>query len=708
MGKYERDYVDEFGMPRQGTRGLNGIGDQEKQPSLAAKQTKPRQPPPKEKYGPSDRKFSLLGDGKPFPLSSQGAIDLLEGIMPAEKAQAVPYVSIWEINPETGAPKHPRGSDYSIPNRPLTMMCVEQPKFGSTVQKDKKDGEVRFRERPPVSLERVSVKTNNPRGIILYRTVEIVFVVHQPDIIFEDHVNEDGSHKSTPGDSWSSIVTPGETFAMEYGWSASAGVKNGILNGLGFNNSAGINIPGRERIRFVVTNYTFSILPDNQTRFVISAFELGEFNLRQAFLVPDKSGEPHQRVSKNEVEPYKNDSKALKILLKKVKDEVAEPGKITKNKKSEKMVYFGRLFDVIFADVIKDAYTQVGFNMAVPNGIVIGNFNDRAGTPAGKYGSDDVSGLPISDFAFPLSDIERIFSEMIKAGTRLTLYNFIEPFLRLFERPEMWDRKNETRPEKKTIPQITMRSITTTNPNNPGNKQDVTMYIFDVNREYTKFSDDDYKKGNENLKRSEIKKAVNDKGVPFVSFVRANSYIKDANFEVIQDDQMKGIFIRRYFGNKDKNRSISVDKPDLASKENSAPPAQQIFAPTIKGKITMLGNFVIGTFALVWLDFGIRRWDGPFTAFEREDTIERGNFTTTMSVYSSGTDPLGTQGKPRPADAEPEVDPNHLNGPKRKITQKERDAKAKKLKSLDDMLHPERRSAQEKDMYSGVPDSIKW
>ena len=594
-----------------------------------------------EKSAYTPRQFRVAGSKeKPFPLNSPKAIELLESIMPDEKAQAVPYVMIWEIDAKTGEPKHGKNG---IPNRPLTMSTIEPPLFGVSV-KDTKD--VRFRERPPVSLERVAVKTQNPRGMILYRTLELSFVVHRPDIIFEEHVNQDGSHKGE-ADSWSSLITPGEVFALEYGWSASSAVKNGILNGLGHSDNNTF-IQGRERLRFVVTNYTFKMTPDNQVRFLISAYELGEFNLREAFLVdgaPDNSAQEGKGPkTKKEVDPYADDSAALKKLLKKVQDQVSE-GAQKKANKSNLMVPFGLLFDEIFAPPIQKAYKDWGFDL---KGIVIGRLNDRAGIPAPKYSSDSVGGTPISDFKFPLSDIEKIFQDLIKGGTRMTVYNFIEPFLRLFENPSVWDRKGVTSPEKFTIPQVNMRVLT--NKNKQG-KIEVEYHIFDANTEFTKFTNSDWEKGNEDISRSEIRKKVNKKNVPFISLVRANSYIKDASFEVIQDEQMKGIFMRRYFGEKHVTREATTQQTSLSQKENRAVPAQQIFAPTIKGKITMIGNFVVGTFALVWLDFGIRRWDGPFTAFEREDVIERGSFTTTMSLQASGTDPLGTQGRQHPPDA---------------------------------------------------------
>jgi hypothetical protein len=600
-------------------------------------------------YNP--KKFTVLGisdapsedkptGGKPFTIGSQAAIDLLESILPVEKAQAVPYALIWEINPVTGKAMHAR--EDGSPSRPLSSLFAEPPRFGSSLSVT----DSRFRERPPVSLERISIKTQNPRSIILYKTLELSFVVHRPETVFDQHIEPDGTHKPG-GDSWSSIITPGQAFALEYGWSASPSVKNGILNGEGHvESSKGVAIQGRDQIRFVVTNYTFQIMPDSQLKFTVQGIELGESNLRQAFIVSDKKKDKSQPTVKakvkKEVDPHADGGLPLQELLKKFQDGVAGSSEVKKEKKKgATMVPFGLVIDVIFADLIEKAYNDMGFEFKK---LFVGTFNARAGKPAYKYSAgSDMSGKPISDFTFPLDDVEKIFSDLMKTGARLTMYNFIQPFLRIFSSTVIWDRKGEKNNTERTIPQIVMRTISR---RNRAGKIEVYYYIFDVNAVFANFTKDDAKKlPNENVTRSDIKKVVNDKGVPFISLVRANSFIKDASFDTIQDEQMKGIFIRRYFGDQGVNRTQKTANPDVASKEDRAPAAQQVFSPVIKGKITMIGNFVLDTFGLIWLDFGISLWDGPFTLAAREDVIERGDFTTTLSVFSNATDPLGTKSR---------------------------------------------------------------
>lgn len=127
-----------------------------------------------------------------------------------------------------------RSNTAGRPLRPLSMMFTQPPSFGAQIV----DPDFRFRERPPVSIDTISIKSQNPRGLILYRTIDVTLTVHRPDVLFQD------PEKSLDGDVWSSLVTPGCMHAMEYGWSASPSVKNGIINGDGVNEPL-YSVPGR-------------------------------------------------------------------------------------------------------------------------------------------------------------------------------------------------------------------------------------------------------------------------------------------------------------------------------------------------------------------------------------------------------------------------------------------------------------------------------
>jgi hypothetical protein len=182
----------------------------------------------------------------------------------------------------------------------------------------------------------------------------------------------------------------------------------------------------------------------------------------------------------------------------------------------------------------------------------------------------------------------------------------------------------------------------------------IAMYIVDAKREFAGLTEQDDKKfilGPEATKEK-IYDKLSDFGVPVISFLNGNSYIKDATFSVEGDPKIKAHFIQKYYGvdkSKNKNQAGAQEKKKSLSAEET------LFSAAITGDITTLGNFAFDTFSLVWLEFGVRRWDGPFNVRSREDTISRGVFETKISFVAAGSDPLGTQGRRRTNSDQPGV-----------------------------------------------------
>lgn len=574
-------------------------------------------------------------DDRPHVPFSQGAVDQLESITAAEKAQAVPYVRIWQVDAATGQPTHAHPDNESEPLAPLNLQLSAPPVFGSSVVD-------RLRERPPVSLDRISIKTQAPRGVITYQQVEMSFVVHRPDVIFDN---------PEPGvDNWSSMITPGLVHCMEYGWSASSGVKNGILNGEGYSDLESkppTIIPGRKRLRFVVTNYGFKISPDGQIQVNITAYEEGEFNLRQAILgtkeVKNLEKETRQVTGPDGVvttvpryDPKELYTEAGRRVVKALQDRVAGlRGNRTRG--NDELVKFSTFADLVLAPTIEEALNEIGFTKVK---LVMGDFNKRAGQPDKKYRLKYTGDSAyIGDFEMPLRDIEKTFNDTLKTGEQITLYNFINKFLGVFRDQRTWDRKNTKTDDGKMhlskIPHVMVR--TQMNPT----QRSAVFSIVDIEREFTKLSDSE-RKFSPGVARSEIRDYLRSKGIPVVSFVRGNSYIQDANFDVTTDDKIKGILMRRYL----QPAREGVTDPSIRQKfKTPVDPREVLYSSAIQGDVTMLGNFVFDLFGLVWLDFGVSRWDGPFSVREREDLIDRTGFSVRISLIAEGSDPLGTQGR---------------------------------------------------------------
>jgi hypothetical protein len=569
----------------------------------------------------------LPATSRPFLSISQDVIDVLESVTAAEKAQAVPLMRIWRIDPRTGDPVHGRDG---VPSAPLSNKMVEPPMFGATLDSP----EIRFRERPPVSMERVSIRSEAPRGVITYRTVELTFVIHRPDVLFGE-IDRDA-------DNWSDLLIPGNVFALEYGWRASRGVKNELLNGEGFSDphpSPPVVVPAVSRIRFAVTNYTFHISPDNQISISVSAYEDGEFNLRQAVLGASAvrarvANAPPRILISPATEAYNEDGLRVVESLQKM---VGEDLRSRADKRGN--VLFRDVCDVLFARTIDDTYRELGYN---PPTLWLGFFNERAGRPAPKFTSTDMSGRPLGDFSIPLRMVETVFSNLLKTGDQLTLYNFINPFLTFFRDPRNWDRSqariDKDGSQRHTIPQVAIRSII--------NGKTVAVYIFDIEREFTKFAESDRMTNEELLggpaTRERVRSVLRQRGIPLITFQRGLSYIETSSFDVMNDDQIKSILMRRYL---QPTRSDVLDISKRLKLDRAVDPRQILYSSAIQGEITMLGNFALDVFGLVWLEFGVSAWDGPFYVMSREDVISPGSFTTKVGFRSAGTDPLGTQGR---------------------------------------------------------------
>lgn len=567
-------------------------------------------------------KFNEMGQTtRPYLSISQDTVDLLERITPAEKAQAVPYLKIWRIDPATGEPVHGRDG---IPTGPLSSAVLTPPSFGA-------GADVRRRESPPVSFQRATIRTQSPRGIILFRQIDLAFTVHRPEIIFQE--------AEADRDSWSDLLMPGFVFAMEYGWVASAGVKNPLMNGEGFDGDSALRkenprviVPAISRIRFVVTHYDFKMAGDRQITVTIKAVEDGELNIRQAFI-----GGPKQEVSGGKVsfssplDPYSAEGQKQKDQLEKlIKDKIFDPSKVKKGSKGyDDLIKFKDLCDVLFAPVISEAYKALGYNEPQ---LWLGNFSSKNATLIHKYGGTPMADKSIGEFTFPKRRIPELFSQI--QGTQITLQNFLTVFLSKMMAADIWTASKGL---DERMPVLQCKVVT--------NKKDVNFYIIDMNRELTRFFPND----RENFKlqlagrkptKADVKRVLREKGVPLISFGHGNSYIQDSDFSVMSDDPIKTLLIVR--GLKEASRTDRVNKTELQRKVEEARP-KMLYSSAIKGDVTMIGNFAFDTFGLVWLDFDVPVWSGPFFIQSKTDTIDRTGFVSSFSLYSSGEDPLGTK-----------------------------------------------------------------
>lgn len=576
-----------------------------------------------------------------FDAMGQGAIAMLESITAADKAQSVPNIEIWQIDPNTGLPIYSVGSQNE-PKYPLTLSSIIPPNFGSSV-----DNDIELRERPDASLESVTIKTVNPGGLILYRQIDISLIVHRPEALNISRKDRDG---------WQALITPGNIFAMRYGWSAnSKHVKNPILNGNDEMVRIGgksFNILGSKIIRFAIVNYRFTILPDQQINVQISAVEDGDYGLRHTYVVPGVRPTPKEKRMVN-YDPNKFVREFTIEADKKIKELTAELRKRAVPGPSGLASRMEDIFDIFFVQQaetsIKDlGYSDVKFKM--------GTCNERVPTPHPQYSWRKPQGRQtpdkyIGDFTVPFDDVVKKMSDLVVNGHEMTLFNFITDFLRIMQDPRVWSNLENG---AVTMPEVQMKFRTFHNRDT--GKQWAEIYVFDAKVELVRFTTDDKvgyqewaKKNSKSAagveNRDKIRDICVNHGVPYIEFMKANSWIQDAQFDVIQDELISSIFITRYY-HRDRVGDVSKGSNQLRDEEINH--RATLYSSAIKGQITSIGNHAMDVMGLYWIDFGVNQWSGPFRILETTDLIQMGGWQTTISVISDGSDPLGSQGRPEP------------------------------------------------------------
>ena len=108
--------------------------------------------------------------------------------------------------------------------------------------------------------------------------------------------------------------------------------------------------------------------------------------------------------------------------------------------------------------------------------------------------------------------------------------------------------------------------------------------------------------------------------MPILWLYHQNSIVQNANFGIINDDKVKSIFMLRPY---EKTRGqITTDDPSRNNVSLQPGPMATMFRSSIKGDVTMLGNFCFEVFGTLWVQFGIWAFDGIFYIRSEEHTSE--------------------------------------------------------------------------------------
>lgn len=569
-------------------------------------------------------------------VSSQKAVELLEKTSAADLSSAVPFIKILRV-------KNGRPDDV---NPLLNTFFQKPPEFGSSIA-----SHMRYGDRPPISLDKIEIAQELSYGLLTKTSVTINLVVHRADAFLAFNR---GKFELTDENRWVSLITPGVSHLIEYGWRGAGA--NPLFNGEGFIDEQGSDINSQDTrklfidstktILFTTSTYNFSITNNGEIKLDIKGYLNGDYLIRDVMLAENKEVKKDAKqatAAKGEVPirhfftniEYDKLKEELTKLIKGFKSVEIPHGK---QSKTEKIT----LYDVLNVLRIGESITELAskhWNYKDVK-LYIGDFNNKCPVTSEKLGTRELAGKSIGDFVFEKSDLYNLLGNMIRGGVTITISSFLDRFLAIINNPSSWQTKgkNPLKIDQPTVKiKIAERRVSAT-------EKEMLLLIFDVMNEEKRFGLDDrfYNFEDNSLTRARIKELMNERNVPVLSLGKGNSFIKDANFEIIMDN---GIFTSQVEKTSKQlnTRQDFISFSEAANQQNRLDSFHTIWQSGIQGTLTTIGNFCFDMFGILWIDFGVSLWDGPFRITKKTDIIEAGNFTTNLEIISTGEDPLNTK-----------------------------------------------------------------
>jgi hypothetical protein len=576
----------------------------------------------------SSTTFQTGSDITPAFKASQKTIDLLESISPVDVAMAQPYIKIMPVDLVTGEPV--KGASA------INAFFTKPPAFGRSIkQVDSSDSPTVMGERPPVSLERMTIKTKQNYGTIMEEHLEFDIVVHRPDAVFD---SDDSG--------WATLITPGRPHQLIYGWAGSS--KNGLVNGNGFQDpQTNTFILSRRSLIFTTSFYTFSLKPNGEIKMKIKAYNNGQYMLRNVSVgdIPgiDELADELRDRSEDLATPAKLEKdqatmKAIRAQLQGKLDLKLLGDKVIR-KNGTNFITFKTVADIFVAPTIVKIGKLWGYNKFV---LQFANFNSKSGgtksNKKSKVGaSQEYGSKTIGSFLFDIASIKKNLKLLLKKDAKMSMSNFLSIFINLLNNSR-WEYKGKgEKTNDFQKPNIKIKVLEV----EADKQKALSIVIFDQWAELKKLRSSG-KIEPKDQTREKIRSVVANADVPYITLGKGFSYIRDGSFEAQMDQQIsriKMIKAAQHF----KDRGSFVSSSSEALERTGPNPYHEIFASSVQGKITMLGNFAFDTFGLIWLDFRASIWSGPFTVLERTDVLTNADFTTQITVQHEGDDPLNTR-----------------------------------------------------------------
>jgi hypothetical protein len=543
---------------------------------------------------------------------AQKTVELLESITPVDMAQSVPYIRMVRVDPKTRAP---------APNAKPLNIFFKPPEFGGSVE-----GAVN-RERPAVSLESLSVITKQNYGTIMEEHIEISIKAHRIDAIFF------GSDSG-----WSDLLTPGNQHQIEYGWTGAS--KNGLINGEGFfDETTHATIPSKRSILCTTSYYTFNFNEKGEVDLKIKAYNTAGYAIRDMLvgheffpevLDPDATGFVPIRDSISK-ETAANVLKNIQTRLKTLEAQG------TPKKGVGMMVRLVDVVNVLIAPTITQVATRWGYSEPQ---LLVGNFNRNCGSTRERFGAKSMADRSIGEFTVPMEMVTSMVNQAFSSGIELTVYNFLSNLFGICNRSDVWEFGKAKKGDgslKIQKPNVKIR----VSERQINDRKVLSVAVVDQFAEVKRFDPSDAL-APEQQSREKIKQIVLGREVPFITFGKGFSFLKNCDFEAVMDPQIARNKITAAAGAA-RSRAEYVQKTGAAFRQGLPDAYHEIFASAVEGDLTMIGNFAFDTFSLIWLDFRVPIWDGPYTVTERQDTVGKAGFETRIHVFYEGNDPLNVR-----------------------------------------------------------------
>ena len=588
----------------------------------------------------------------------------LYSIDAADKAKAVPYIEIWQVNRETNA-----RVSASISNQ-----FYQNADFGKSLGNQ-------FGERPPISVESVQVKNHMPQGWIQWRDITINIMIHRPDVL-----NGISDQSKLLG----SLMTPGRVFLLRYGW---IGGRNAALGpggqeeelrpeynppeekkvqaweevmekiqearaAIGFQTAYPQEpkfyktiFRARDDVRFSVTHYNFTIMPDNQVKLTIHAKEDGILNVASSNIF-----DQDDLISKFEPGNLKNlvETQAAGQLLTSNFDYFNEkfkagsferefnvPADINqpngpKSPLKADFIELQLVFNILFAQPTVRALNNIGYKHVH---LYFGAFQEKlCRTQVGYDGGQDYSGMSIGNFLMKTDDVKKILNEVISNGGQITVNNLMERFSSYLNSPAIWDLSTSQR-EVTSVPEAQVFTIF-----NPEASY-ARIQLSDRKRYLSVLSPVHMTQQNAGKTKSEFRKDLfknlQRNYIPYFTLFHQSSFFQDAKFEIVQDERMRSLFIQAR-NQQNRTQQVVGTNPSSISADQGAIAPLVLYRSAVKGSIKMIGNFVFSYAGLVWINFSIPNIDGLFYVMQKTDNIGRDGFVSDYHMQAEGSNPLNT------------------------------------------------------------------